>query len=232
MKPARIPKSRPKGFQTRWEKKRILRDKKRINQGKKTLAEPLVLASPSERRAALAKGQMLSYNGPQKIELPLVITLNHESLVLQGAYRTPDSRILTLRFSPSHDLLSLYEFEMGPEPTERAIQPAWITAEPSLGHMEISRNLRGRGIGLKAASKAERTNRAIQQGHHQFRALNRFTPVFSKLHYALIEEGEFASVFFLKKENISPVITYRLSIESKLLIQKQAKPEFLLFQFQ
>ena len=55
-------------------------------------------------------------------------------------------------------------------------EPFFLVAQ-DLGHMELQKDLRGRGLGLKAASKAERHVRAQNKGPHSFLVLKKFKPL-------------------------------------------------------
>lgn len=172
------------GKKTKWQKRRIARRFARNAKGKKPLVEPLTIAPVQERQAALKQGKIVFYNGKQRIELPLV-DRRHDNLA--GIYKV-GNRLLTLRVGESK-MMDLLELEkLGSVFLEKPVRQSvfresFFLVAQDLGNMELRKGLRGRGLGLKAASKAERHVRAQNKGPHSFLVLKKFKPLFEKLGY-------------------------------------------------
>ncbi|MFA4855923.1 MAG: hypothetical protein WC634_05055 [archaeon] len=158
---------RPKfvGKKTKWEKRRIVRRFARAAKGKKPLVELLTIASPEERAAALEREKMVFYDGPQRIELPLVSKRGEESL--QGIYKVGRDLVVfrhPLTRSASNWMKALkYNIGFGEEYVKDF---SFFSTVPDLAHMEVNPLWRGRGLGLKGASKAERHVRATKSGRY------------------------------------------------------------------
>ncbi len=163
------------------EKRRISRQYARKAAGKKPLVEPLKIASKAERERALREGKMVFYDGSQRIELPLF--LGPFKLRLSGIYRVGKA-IITLRLTSGVGTsINVFELKKGPKGFVEGNIYSIFSRTPSLGHMILDESLRGRGLGLKAVSKAERHVRATQQGSHKFKVPPKFKRLFEKLGY-------------------------------------------------
>ncbi len=179
--------------------KRKRRNKRRIEQGKKPLVQPLQIALNAERNSALKKGIMVFFNGKKRIELPMKLMLNEGknigifNMLLQGVYKTAKGRIITVRSEHSTDLM-LFEVKNGKEtliksPIKKSNEDYdnFFARGNDLAHMNIDNSLKGQGLGLKILSKAEREQRAKQKGKHKFRIFRKsqFPPLFKKLGYSV-----------------------------------------------
>jgi hypothetical protein len=183
---------------TKWEKRRIARRFTRRAQGKKPLAEPLQIAQAKERQEALKNGKMVFYDGNQRIELPLILEspLVGSVCALQGVFKIAQGKIFTMRgvergaFNPRPPSIEYFNLRkygkicvekpilFGKEPME------WAFRDSELGHMMLTAELRGYGLGLKAASKTEREQRAKRHGKHGFESETKFVDLFRKFGYA------------------------------------------------
>ncbi len=170
---------------SKYEKRRITRQQARKSRGKLPLVKPLQIAPARERANALGRRCMVFYDSGGKVEVPL----ERYGRNLQGVYKTHDGRLITLRSDPASELLSnivvgelslvagrFFESPMGVN---------FVSKDEDLAHMELDSGLRGQGLGLKAASKAERHVRSGKSGKHEFELHNPgFIDIFKKLGYA------------------------------------------------
>lgn len=171
------------GKKTKWEKHRIARLFSRAQQltekgeRKKPLVEPLTIASEKVREYALKKKEMVFYDGEKRIVLPL--DLNAKRLV--GVYRIPDGGIITVRFIEGGG--QIYVFKLDSKKNSEEGIYSFFEVGSDLGHMDLDWRLRGHGLGIKAASIAERRVRARGGGKHSFESLGQFVRIFEKLGY-------------------------------------------------
>jgi len=216
--PKRKPKRSPK-YKT-LVGKRVRRDNRRVEQGKKPLAQPLEIASAEERQEALKKGKLVFYGGKQRIELPLVLEFTRSAKntakftgFLQGVYRT-GRKFYTLRSRELGILRTIELFELtkkGRHYIEKPVNvktsvksdafpnlryfelPSFFYSQPDLAHMRIPEEMRGSGIGLKAASKTERDQRSLRDGKHKFEMDKQSTflryGLFEKLGYRILRRS-------------------------------------------
>ena len=186
VKAARNPKL--KGKESRWEKKRRKKRARRKAQGKKPLAELLTIAPLEERNAALKDGKMLFYAGRRKISVPLVKKATIEKVTgffyLQGVYKISPGKIIVMRtgLASRHPSMFVFELSKGKKNISEKLL-GWFYNVSDLGHMEINEEIRGRGLGVKAVSKTERSQRSRKHGSHEFPSMLRFVERFEKLGY-------------------------------------------------
>lgn len=180
------------------------RNIKRINQGKKPLIQPLKIALTLERNSALKKGLMVFFDGKKRIQLPMKLVLEGKEyadifhMSLQGVYKTEKGRLITVRSEPSTELM-LFELKNGKETLIRSPMRGlgdfdnFFSRNHDLSHMNIDNSLKGQGLGLKLASKAEREQRSRKKGRHIFMFENnsQFGPLFKKLGYRVEKNNEF-----------------------------------------
>ena len=186
--PTKGRKAKFKGKETKWEGKRRRRTDRRLAHGKFPLAEPLTIAPAAERKAALAKGELLFYDGKTPVPVDLLF-LKRGNLSLQGVYKTSDGKYITLRHGRSAlEQIILVELKKTPAGWLELMGKGHAAAEPDLGHMNLNPAVRGEGLGLKASSKAERYVRARKGGKHRFKVLTRFGKLFLKLGYRVVEQ--------------------------------------------
>jgi len=155
---------------SRIKAKKQRRNAKRVEQGKKPLAQPLTIAAGEERIQALRKGKMVFYDGKKRIELPLSQPVFGRGY-LQGVYKVGNKIILLRSFTKWPPLANyiarkFHAFELK-ENSEKS-SPGFFYRKNDLAHMFHEKETGGRGFGLKAASKAERDQRARQEGVHLF----------------------------------------------------------------
>lgn len=213
--------------------RRVRRNQRRIQQGKKPLAQPLEIASAEERHAAFSRGNMVFVHGKQTIELPLVLKFSRSGKstikftgFLQGVYQA-GKKLYSLRSRSLGNYSVIELFEIKKEKKHYREKPVVIKTPVGLGgffklsyistltsfrrqkdlaHMIIPENLRGFGIGLKAASKTEREQRALNNGSHSFEVYpkSRFlqSSLFEKLGYTVSRKGK--KVFLAKKGRHQP----------------------------
>ncbi len=174
-----VKKARP----SKWDLKRKRRNIKRVLQKKKPLAEPLEIAFPEQRKKALSQGRMVFRSGEKIIELPFVIKHPLRGLCdLQGVYRTYNGRIIILRSNPVSALMLFFELKkvngtyseviLESEKASFPSYDAFAFRSGNLAHMDIKKDLRGQGLGIKTASKTEREQRAKRKGKHSFLVLS------------------------------------------------------------
>jgi len=95
---------------------------------------------------------------------------------LAGVYSIGEKTIIA-RMEGNYPSVFFYFYELKKEggeikenhiitrhPKTRVLDEAFVTGFPDLGHMLLPQELRGRGLALKIASKAERQVRAKKQG--------------------------------------------------------------------
>ena len=187
-------KARFQDIDTKWELKRLKRPEKRIAQGKKPLVEPLRIGDFEERKKALEKGAMIFHDGEVKIEIPLLKPAGQgKTETLQGVYKTPEGRLITIRAEPASTsfppTIGYNYLEKTPEGyAEKSMFVgaefgfAFRTEDP--GHMLLpDKDLSGRSLGKKAASKTEREQRARNAGAHAFTGDKRFVGLYRSLGY-------------------------------------------------
>jgi hypothetical protein len=182
-----------KNKMTKWELKRARRPEKRIQAGKRPLLKTLTIAPNAERNEALKKGKMVFYDGTTKIELPLKVGRD----LLAGVYNVND-KLVVVRHSSFGNFGAFYFFELKKqgkgfiEEQITALHPgygdrqiAFASSIGELSHMLLPPELRGSGLGLRIASKAERQERLKGGGRHEFFSppKSKFTQLFKKLRY-------------------------------------------------
>ena len=179
---------------TKWEKKRRIRSIKRRSvrwegdKRKKALANPLTIAPLQERKAALGLGGMIFYDGKKRVAVPLILEAPFDRgtihYALQGVYKTKEKIVVLRTGLGTNRILAAFEIKgNGKNIGEKRV--GWFWHSPSLGHMLIEEHLKKRSIGLKAASKTERSQRSIKQGRHEFTTLPKFVDLFKKLGYSV-----------------------------------------------
>jgi hypothetical protein len=157
---------------------------------RKSHIKPLKMAPKAEREKAYKRGQMLFYDEVGSHNNPITVPLKSKrfngELNLQGVYKTHDGLFIGLGSTPkesrSHEI-EVFELDNPDREIEGDMTPSIFFMSPDLGHMELRKRLRGQGIGVKAASKAEKHVRSQQGGKHEFRPLPMFVPLFKKLGY-------------------------------------------------
>ncbi len=173
------------GKKTKWEKRRIVRRITRTVKGKKPLVEPLTIAPANERQAALREGNMVFYDGKQRVVLPLDFKSgNAPDGRLQGVYKLENSLFV---FRRSLDIahknwMILLKIKNAGNRIEEA-QVGYFFLDKALGHMDLSKEIKGHGLGLKGTSKTERHIRNLSEGSHKFKAGKNFVKLFEKLGY-------------------------------------------------
>lgn len=219
---ARKPKFR--GKRTKWEKKRRRRAAKRRAQGKIPLVEPLTIAPAAERNAALKNGWMFFYDGKRKVEVKMELG----DQPLQGIYKRCDGRIITLRRTGRSNLISAWEIVKTADGLAEFPTVSFFSAHQDLGHMRLEDILRGHGLGIKGASKAERHVRALQGGRHRFTTREGFLELFTKLGYGAVLEQQMPHRGSQLKKGVSTSqgTTCWNGTALRQLTQKQARREF------
>ncbi len=165
--------------------------------------KPLKMAPKVEREKAYKQNKMVFYDEVGGHKTPITVSLKSKrfngELNLQGVYKTHDGRLIALGSTPkesrSHEL-EVFELENPDMEMDGDMTPNIFFMSPELGHMELRKHLRGQGIGIKAASKAEKHVRSQQGGKHEFRPLPMFVPMFKKLGYKVERKwGVFSNPF-------------------------------------
>ncbi len=193
---------------SKFDRARVNRNKNRKKKGKKPLAMPLEIASKAEREKALKEGKMVFLDGEKRIELPLVSKFDYGIMTnafLQGVYKTPKGKIIALRSFSSFGIKCIVLFSVSKGKNsyaEKVIKTSIFSGKHymdnksnfkrvNLPHMKIPRRLRKIGLGLKAVSKTEREQRALNEGKYGF-LMNKHSPfsgLFEKLGYKLDYES-------------------------------------------
>ena len=183
MKPRHSVRTRTLGQKTKWERKRERRTEKRITAKKKPFVQPLALASTKEFQEGLQHGQLVVYDGAERIPLDLVGSPVHLQggvlkEYLQGVYKLFDGTRITVRFAPMHQRgqgmlvvrqLKKIRNEYVEIPVRNAFyESAFAFAFDDLSHMYLPPQWRGEKLGTKLASKVERHMRSIGNGTHSF----------------------------------------------------------------
>ncbi|MFH1787929.1 MAG: hypothetical protein ABH834_00945 [Candidatus Altiarchaeota archaeon] len=157
------------------------------------MVEPLHIAGRSEREEALSEGFMIFYDGDTRIRLPLEARDDFDKpLRLQGAYRTDKGDVLALRSQTPGDIgyhtMHVYKVtDVGDPPMELELEGNFFSIGDNLGHMELDNRLRRMSLGVRGASKAERSVRARKEGQYRFETDDRFEGLYRKLHYRVIK---------------------------------------------
>jgi len=191
----RTPKNNPlnpnyEKLRARIMAKRERRQIKRITQGKNPIAHPLTMVSGVEQRRAYGRGNLLLLDGQTKVRVPLVTkTLSNEKQFLQGVYKLPTGEFVILRTTPFFELPALQYFilEKG---VEKKVNSFFCRIE-DIAHVFLKHpKMKGMGLGVKAASKAEKEYRATG-GEQPIWVDGKLYPLYKKMHYRETESRKF-----------------------------------------
>lgn len=183
---------------SKWEKRRVSRHYGRKTNGKKALVQVLTMS-----KKGINGKNIVLLDGRKEVRIPLWF----QNMPLQGVYKVPNGSIITARFLKSVpgyiEEIKLYELKNGHERIiEDAKSQAFFWALPDLGHMYMPKELRGRGLAPKIASRADRHVRSQQDGKNTFSLsefrLRLFDEILTKVGYKKSRAGN-AKVWEYKK---------------------------------
>jgi hypothetical protein len=191
----RFPKRNPNNpnyaiQRAKMEKKRELRNKKRIAVGKNPIANPLTMVLGDEQVKAYKDGKLLLMDGNNAVKIPLGMNVKLPWVDggamfkshLQGVYKLSDGKLVVLRTSVVGGKPALRYFVR--EGTEEKPIAGAFDRLFNIAHMSLQEpEFKGRGLGVRAALKAEKEYR-VNGGKQPFFVPDKLIPVFKKMGYA------------------------------------------------
>ena len=209
-----MPKTRLENSRDKQSKRRMARQVawKLANEGEDLLPRgmvmPLVIGDKSEREAALKDGLMVFRDGERLIRLPLVTDSGlGKPFRLQGVYQVDNGELYAMRSEVpgkiGYHCMHLFEVtDVGDPPLELEVEGDFFSIGENLGHMELSHDKRRMSLGVRSASKAERSVRARHGGRFDFTTATLFEGLYRKLHYRVVPDSKKGDIVDVERSEI------------------------------